>query len=293
MKRQGRAWQASVLAVAGCCAVVLGVVLFLVNLAGFVRPLRAPEVTGYIDFAGAATRSAEDTLARLSAIPISASPFETASLATRIVHDGIAHISPADVASNGHEHYRMRIPATENWVLFLLSIVKPDTYGDYEFCSYRKAIERGTGRCGQQALTLVSFLEERGLETGFVALGGHAIATARTEEAGWVLLDPDYGGVIPFSLQQAEDDPVSVLPHYWSAAARENRVDTLYAPEANELKPGGVAARYPRACPIEKAAYLLKWWAPALLLAFGAGLITLARRRGSAAGSGDSATAAA
>jgi hypothetical protein len=243
-----------------------GLVLLVLNLVGSLGTLRAPDIDGYVDFAGIATEASSRTLARLHALPDDPASFAVAEEATRIFHEGIAHVDSADIRARGLSHYRMRVPVTENWVLFALSYLKPDTYRDYEFCSYERAIERGTGRCGQQSLALVSFLEERGFETGFVALGGHAIATVRTAEAGWVLLDPDYGGVIPFDLAEAQSRPQDVLSYYWSDAARQNGIDELYGPDGNALRLGGVRARYARACPIEKAAYAVKWLGPLLLL---------------------------
>jgi len=245
----------------------VGVTLLVVNGFGFAVPLRAVDVDGYRDFAGVETATFETTIGQLERLAESgASKVHMVTEATRLVHAGIAHVSPRDVKAKGVDHYRMRVPATENWILFTLSYLKPDTYRDYEFCSYRRALERGTGRCGQQALTLVSFLAENGLETGFVALGGHAIATAKVDESQWFLLDADYGAVIPFDIAEAEQDPDSVIPHYWSSAAQENRIHELYAPPSNRVSYGGPSARYARACPIESAAYVLKWAIPFLLL---------------------------
>ncbi len=249
-------------------AVVLAIVgssLLLVSLVGFLVPMRAAEVNGYEDFAGGATtdyQTALDTLDQLAETSISTQNLVTE--ATRVFHHGIAHIRRADIIANGYAHYGMRVPVTENWILFALSYLKPDTYRDYEFCSYRKALERGTGRCGQQALGLVGFLAEQGVDTGFVRLGGHAIATAEVSEANWFLLDPDYGGVIPFDIQTAEKSPAAVLDYYWNDVARQNRIDKVYAP-ANEVRFGGPERRYPRACRIEKAAYVMKWAVPLLL----------------------------
>ena len=186
--------------------------------------------------------------------------------ATRIFHVGMAHVAPQDVRRNGLEHYRMRVPVTENWVLFALSYLKPDTYRDYEFCSYRKVLERGTGRCGQQSLALVSFLEERGFQTGFVELGGHSIATVKVAPSKWYVLDADYGGVIPFDIHTAERSPSSVLRYYWRAAARDAGLDAYFDAASNETKYGGRNARYARACLLERAAYAAKWLLPGALV---------------------------
>jgi len=245
----------------------LGVFLLLVNLLGFAIPLRAPEVDGYRDFADVETLEFSTAMRRLEDLERNDSdPRHFVTEATRIFHEGIAHISPQDVRDNGLDHYGMRVPVSENWVLFGLSFLKPDTYLDYEFCHYRRALERGTGRCGQQSLALVSYLSGNGIQTGFVALGRHAIATAEVADGKWYLLDPDYGGVIPFDIGEAEKDPESVLDFYWSKAARNNRIDAVYAP-SNELRIGGPRARFARACPIEYVAYVLKWLVPLLLIA--------------------------
>ncbi len=242
----------------------LGILLFLLNISGFFMPLRANDVNGYVDFAGGQTLTFPSAIRRLEELEHETNEVALVTDATKLFHEALAHISPQDVGAHGLEYYGMRVPASENWILFLLSYLKPSTYRDYEFCHYRRAIERGTGRCGQQAMALVSYLSQRGLNTGFVALGGHAIAMAEVN-GSWYLLDPDYGGVIPFSIDEAEQEPESVLPFYWSPAARKNRIDVAYAP-LNEVRYGGPEARYPRACPIEYTAYALKWMVPALLM---------------------------
>lgn len=256
-----------------------GLLLLVVNVSGFVVPLRADDIDGYRDFAGVETLNFETSLGQLELLAeTSENPVQLVSEATRLFHAGIAHVSPDDVREFGLDHYRMRVPATENWILFALSFLKPDTYRDYEFCSYKRALERGTGRCGQQSMALVSYLDEFGLETGFVALEGHAVATAKVGGSQWYLLDADYGGVIPFDIEEAERNPESVIPYYWSDAARENDIHELYAPE-NSVKYGGPEARYARACPIEKVAYVLKWAAPLMMLMPMPLLLVVARSR--------------
>ena len=52
------------------------------------------------------------------------------------------------------------------------------SYVSYELSNYRRALERGIGQCGQQAMTVIGFLQEQGFETAFVYLNGHVVATA-------------------------------------------------------------------------------------------------------------------
>jgi len=248
------------------------------NVLGFFVPLRADSVDGYRDFAGVETLDYATAQRALDELPrIAKDKIELVTSATRLFHEGIAHISPRDVEANGLEYYGMRVPATENWILYTLSYLKPDTYRDYEFCSYRRALRRGTGRCGQQALALVSYLSEHGVETGFIALGGHAVATAKVDGSRWYVLDADYGGVIPFDIETAQRDPEATLEYYWSDAARKNRIYEAYGGE-NHVKYGGPEARYARACPIEHVAYVLKWAVPAGML-LPLPLVAVVRRR--------------
>lgn len=257
----------------------LGAALLLLNLGGLAIPMRAQMIDGYVDFAGGETWIASSTLARLSKLKSKSSDLaaeDIAREATELIHHGIAHVAPEDVDKHGFAHFGMSVPITENWVLYLLRFVKPDTYRDYEFCSYRKAVERGTGRCGQQALALVSFLSEAGVPTGFVALGGHAIATAEVRPGSWYLLDPDFGAVIPHDIDWAASNTEKLLQYYWSDAARERSIHQAYQPP-NEIRIGGPEARYARACNIERWAYAAKWAVPVLLLLAGLSCLTFNR----------------
>lgn len=244
----------------------LGVALLAINALGLTLSLRSTEITAsYADFARPATFTFDDAMARLQRLdPSDRKGYVTEAL--RIFHYGMAHIPQRAIKTNGLDHYRMRVPVWENYILYLLSFLKPDTYMDYEFCSYRKALERGTGRCGQQSLAVVGFLSENGIKTGFAHLGGHTVATAEVSDNEWYLLDPDYGGVVPFGLEQAELNPASVVPYYWNDAIVRRNMFNSYGPDGNKTKYGGPEVRWKRACPIEQIAYVLKWSLPFLLL---------------------------
>lgn len=267
------------LARAGVLVAATGLALLALNVAGLLLgSLRNAEVDRYRDFAGTVTLPYDEALRRLAAIP-DGDPLRVAGQATRVIHEGMAHLDPDTRELLGLGAIRMRVPVWENYLLFALAYLKPDTYADYEFCDYRRAVARGVGRCGQQSLALVDFLHRRGLPTGFVNLGGHTIVTARAGAAGWVLLDPDYGGVIPFDLARAEADPASVIPYYWNDQIRARGAWRLFGPEGNEVKLGGPTARWSRACVIEEAAYVAKWLLPVLLLGSGSLLVRHGRRR--------------
>ncbi len=263
------------------CCIISGVILLVLNAIGLVVPMRHADIDGYVDFANVSNATASVTLEKLANLDNrqhQVSPVEFVTQATRIFHEGIAHVERSDVRTNGHAYYGMTVPITENWILFTLRYLKPDTYKDYEFCSYRKAIERGTGRCGQQSLALVSYLSSNQINTGFVALGGHAIASAEVRPDEWYLLDPDFGGVIPFDIRTAEQNTDRILDYYWNReVAEERNLDRTFLPD-NEFKEGGVEARFGRACYIESASYIAKWAVPLVLLIAGVGVACWRRR---------------
>ena len=247
--------------------------------------MRAAEITDdYADFARDSTLSYAAAIESLEELSARRPPAETfVAQATKIFHYGMAHIPPKDIEEKGFTHFKMRVSIWENYLLFLASFLKPDTYMDYEFCSYKKALARGAGRCGQQSGALIGYLQENDFDTGLVHLGGHTLATAKVSDNNWYMLDPDFGGVIPFGLETAQKSPQKVIEHYWNTEPVINRnLPGLYASErGNKTVFGGPEIRHPRGCVIEKISYIAKWVFPLALFAI-ASVLWLSHRRISA-----------
>lgn len=247
-------------------SLLLALGLVGINITGFFVGIRAPGIDGYIDIAGPTTTY---NVTRHSLNAHQPKNYDAQALAevTKLFNDGMAHIDPADIEAFGVRRFNGSVPITENYILYLLSYLKPDTYLDYEFCSYQKALERGTGRCGQQSLALVDFLDKKGVETGFVHVGDlHTLVTARSEDRGWILLDPDFGGMVPASAAEVSHNPEMVEEHYWYPNVVERNLHNAFRqlPIVEEL--GGPEVRWHRACTIEKVAYILKWGIPVMLI---------------------------
>lgn len=248
---------------------LLGLLLLLINIVGTQISLRAPEITAdYADFARPSTLTYKAAINSLTELENNRS--DTLSFvteATRIFHYGIAHIAQKDVLEKGYDYYRMRVPIWENYILYFLSYVAPSTYMDYQFCNYKKTLERATGRCGQQSMALAGYLTENGFKTGYVGLGGHSLVTTEIAEDNWVILDADFGGVIPFDLAQAEQDPASVIPYYWNQQpVLERSLHRLFYPDRNTLRIGKPELKQPTACLMESFAYNVKWLIPIFLI---------------------------
>lgn len=261
---------------------ILGSLLLIINVVGTQMSLRAPEITtDYADFARPTTLSYQNAISSLEDLAKDKSDtMKFVTQATRIFHYGIAHIEPDNVLIKGFDHYRMRIPIWENYILYFLSFIAPDTYMDYQFCSYKKTLERATGRCGQQSMALAGYLTENGFKTGYVGLGGHSLVTTEIAENNWVILDADFGGVIPFDLTQAEQNPASVIPYYWNQKpVLERNLHRLFYPDRNTLRIGKPELKQPTACMMEAIAYNLKWLFPIGLITVWLGFSVFLKRQ--------------
>ena len=267
------------------CGILLGltgIALLAANLSGYAFSLRSPGITAsFGDLSHDSTLPYGEALRQLESLDLE-DRAAYASEVNRIVGHTMAHVTQRQIRETGRprqevlDFYRMRVPIWENYLLFALSYVKPDTYRDYEFCRYRKAMERGTGRCGQQSLTVVGILAEKGFETGFVNLTGHVVATAKVSDDQWYVLDPDFGVTIPHGLDRIETDRRLIASYY---SPRVN-TEKLYFSETTSISYGGPDVRWRRACRIESAVYALKWLLPVGLIVAMIGLYAWSGGRG-------------
>lgn len=190
---------------------------------------------------------------------------------TGFFHDSFVHVRKDDVARSTVEnrllHFGMQVPAWENYILFLMAYTGLHTYRDYEFCDYRRALERGTGRCGQQSLSMVAYLGEFGFDTGFGHMNGHTVATARIGDGKWHVLDPDYGVVIPHSLEELSSNCELARPFYAAKYGPDGfPFDKVYCNRPIKVAKGGADIRWRKACPFERVAYWIKWLLPLMLM---------------------------
>lgn len=244
-----------------------GLVLLILNLVGLAIPLRAPDLRdGYADFSSPEIMPIDRVEARLEELrPLRQSdPPGYVAAVNRVFSEAIAHIREEDIAARGFDYYHMRVPAWENFILYTLSYLKPDTYRDYEFCSYEKALARGTGRCGQQTTAVVGFLHQQGYETGIMVLPGHVAGTVKVAPDTWHIIDPDYGVTTPYSIDQLQADPSLAEPFYGPLADKIGIEGTFGGPIT--VAYGGPEVRWARVCPIERAAYIAKWALPVALM---------------------------
>lgn len=259
-------------------AAALALALFGLNLYGQGQTLRSPLVAqAPADFSHDRIVAPDRAWARLAALDIS-DRRGFALGASKIIGQAMKHLryGGEDFAEPLYGAYHLTVPAWENYFLYLFRFLKPDTYKSYELSGYRRALERGIGQCGQQAMTVIGFLADRGFATGFIQLTGHVVATAEVAPGEWYVLDPDYGVSIPHSLAELERDR-ALVERYYSRFLDRNPW-RIYGEKPNSVAYGGPGLRYPRGSVIEEFAYLAKWAFPGALLALSVMVLLAARR---------------
>ena len=195
---------------------------------------------------------------------------EYASRINDAVHNGVAHYW----AEEGRERYNLRVPVWENYFLYFFQFVFPKKYSLYEFLDYHKALERGVGLCSQHAIIVSGILNDHNITTDIIDLGGHVIARAQINTNTYVLLDADFGIVMPFDISHVERNPEVVIDYYDSIKSKikgtepplEQWLKNTYDKEGNVIFHGGIASYGPQKYWIEKGAYAAKWIFPILLI---------------------------
>jgi hypothetical protein len=188
---------------------------------------------------------------------------------THAINDGIAHYWNDE----GIDTYHLRVPPTENYLLFAASYLLPRRFAKYEFYDADRAIERGVGLCSQHSIIEQEILRRRGFNSRIVGLNGHVLLEADVAEAGqpseWWLLDPDYGVVLPHSLHAVEQQPGLAASGYLEAGHDKQEVahvTNLFASPDN-VTVERVSGRVLQ----EQISYVLIWFIPGALIVLAAG----------------------
>jgi hypothetical protein len=246
-----------------------GVSLLFINILGWIIPLRNPSIYGFEG--GKATSLYYDptfkggtngyltyveALAQIDRRPMESDKDFIYRLTT-VVNKAVIPYWFDD----GIDIYHMRIPIWENFILWAYSYIEPRTYLRYEFTDYRRALERGIGLCSEYAIIMDSVLEKNGIEGNIIGLYGHVVSSAKVDEK-WYILDANYGIVMPYSLEEIEQNSEIVLIYYkdtWNPtlfkSIYESQEDNISFENAR-LYTSAITADF------EETAYIYKWIIP-------------------------------
>ena len=239
----------------------VGVLLLSINVFGLFLTMRNPEIytESKLVFTNDILLTEEEfykEFEKISDLSVKEYVYE----ANRIVNQGIAHYWTDDAIKK----YNLRVPVWENYIMFFRSFYD-SSFLKYEFCSSKKAIERGVGMCSQQALILTDILNKRGIKTNLVGLYGHVVVTSLVDDKKdeWWVLDPDYGVVLKKDLLSLESDPVLLESVYKNAGV----VGIYTTDKDNSIVEGGVSAYLGEGyCRNERYDYILIWVIPIVLV---------------------------
>ncbi len=202
-----------------------GLALLVLNIYGLFRTMRNPEVYTLEE---TLHNRVNDVTIRYPEIrkQLNRKPGESGvDFGTRITHvvaNGFAHYWKAD----GTEKFHLRVPAWDNYLLYAASYINPGKYKRYEFCNYKKNLERGVGLCSTHSTIVKGVLLDNGIKAELLDVGGHhVVVRAELDDTDTWMLDPDFGIVVPYDTAAISANPELVRASYKDMAS-------LYYPDA-------------------------------------------------------------
>jgi hypothetical protein len=179
---------------------------------------------------------------------------------THVVNQSIAHYWNDE----GIDTYYLHVPPWNNYILWLSAYIYPHTFLKYEFTDYHRALQRGIGLCSEQSLIMVDVLQENGIRAKMIGLKAHVVAAAWTD-GKWFISDPDYGVVLPYSIEDVEQNPAVILPYY------KDMVDpalilSIYGTKTDLRQYASAGAYNNIRQPFEDTAYIAIWVIPVFLI---------------------------
>jgi hypothetical protein len=232
----------------------IGAFLLGLNFSGFfisMRPDNSPALTKniYSDIKKKSGESATDYSKRLN----------------DLVHQNMLRFNVDELSL---KKFNLRVPATENWLLWMIPIFKPN-YKIYEFISYKKALKRGSGLCSQLAMCYVSILNQNHMNARILPLGDHVVASYSDADdpSKSFVADSDIGVFIPYQIENIKQNPRIISDFYaektsaeFSKSLAKSFIYTDYT--ALSVKDyAGWKSYY-----FEPLSYILKWLIPIILI---------------------------
>ena len=153
----------------------------------------------------------------------------------------------------------------ENWILWFRS----QRIGHHEWVDTRYAVRLGGGYCSQHAIILDNLLDEQGIESRILALGGHIINEILVDDK-WKVYDSNYNVIFDESLNDLENHPERVYQAYRDMGYAESTAkyvqDAYGTPENNFHFRNSQSYSSTMYLIFEKLALKLIWYIPAFFL---------------------------
>ena len=245
----------------------LGIILLLINFIGLLIPLKNPDIykqkTGFKD---------DITLTSQQALDIINQPIKNKEQYVRNVNYAI-NKSVLHYWTGKHEKdYNVILPFYENYLLSTFVQLFYDNPPRYEFCNYKKTLERGVGWCSQVSLALSDVLNKKNIHTNVIAWPDHVVTEVEVAKDKWWMVDPDYGVIVPYSMKDIDTNPSIIKDFYKKAGYSESTAQNLVSVFSSNKKkvhlyngPGFTECNAKRKY-IEDASYIFIWIIPLILI---------------------------
>jgi hypothetical protein len=124
--------------------------------------------------------------------------------------------------------YNQLVPFSENWVLYLMGKLSGiDEYKKYHFTNYFRSLKRGIGICGDASMIMSQVLHIQKIKNNIIAFPHHVTIQIILNDDNEMLLDPDFGVVVPLPLLTISRNPRMVAKYYLSAGYPASEVTDL------------------------------------------------------------------
>lgn len=247
------------------CAVLLivaSLMLLSINFFGLFKSIRPSNLTSMdlrfkndypIDYQVALNKLMRQT---------SQSHDEYLTQVTNVVAEAVAHVNWNE--ETDPSKYNQLVPIWENYILYFMGKFSgiPE-YQKYHFINYQRSLKRGIGICGDASMITSQVLSKSNIDNQIVSFKTHVVIATKTEDGKEITLDPDYGVVIPFSVDKIADDPAIVSPYYSEAGYSDREavgVQEVYFSRFQRWD--GVKHFVTKKYYFEHLSYILKWALP-------------------------------
>ena len=263
-------------------ALLIGVVLLGINVAGLVLPLQNPELhteKGKI-LKDQVVITEEQFYKKVQrgdeSIP------EYATQLNEAVHQRLIYYEWGK--ENGAKYWRL--PIHENYIIYFsrqvlylyrwisgeLAVRGKAPVFVYEFSNYRKVVERGIGLCAQHAVVVCSLLQKNNITCKMVMFKNHVVVIAQVDPRNnvWWLLDSDFGVVVPHDFNKIIFNPDIAAPYYRAKGYDKAKTEAIVSKFSNvRTNAGSVAEAFgAKHYYFELLSYYFVWIIPIALLIF-------------------------
>ena len=275
---------------------IIGIILVSINVSGFFLPLRSPDVYQQLTRYGT-NESITLTEKQVMDIVKNTSMDRKQYLVNvnNAVNMGVAYYwgyKPCVVDGNhtscndpeGIDKF-LRVPIYENYILYSMSYILPEQFERYFFSDYQKGLERGVGICDQQTVILDGLLKSQSIESRMIDTPHHffetALADPDTNE--WWVLDPTYGVVVPYSIEQIQANPELIREAYlkggyFNETTDHGLIEWAFQNHTIKIHPD-ISEYSTKLYPFGRLSYLLIWLIPLVcMLPFTIGILQKAVR---------------